>query len=72
MMTNIKHISPGKETTKSQMRKTGTRLKAEIDEDRGSPVFPTVSDTCSYSAATDSVQYDGESLDFGDDDVDFI
>lgn len=71
-MTNSKHISPGKETTTSQLLRTSSRLKADVDEDRASPGFPMVSDTCSPPGATDSVQYDGESLDFGDEGVDLV
>ena len=71
-MTNSKHISPGKEFTKSKFQRTSSRLKSETDEDRASPGCPMVSDSCSPSNATDSVQYDCESLDFGDEGVDLI
>lgn len=71
-MTNSKHISPGKEATKGQLQRTNSRRKAEADEDLASEGFPKLSDTCSPSRATDPVQYDGESLDFGDEGEDLI
>ena len=33
LMTNSKHISPGKEATKGQLQRTNSRRKAEADED---------------------------------------
>jgi len=66
LMTNSKDISPGKETTNGQLQRTNSRRKAQADEDLASAGFPKLSDTCSPSRATDPVQYDGESLDFGD------
>lgn len=66
-MAESKHNSPGKEAAKTQLQRTGTRRKAESDQDLSSQGFPMVSDTCSPSGATEAAQYDGESLDFGDD-----
>ena len=33
LMTNSKHISPGKEATKGQLQRTNSRRIAEADED---------------------------------------
>ena len=71
-MTNKTHITPERETRKCQTEWTGSRRKAENDEDCGSSEFPMVIDAYSPSDSTASMRYDCESLDFGNADMDLI
>jgi hypothetical protein len=66
LMTTTLHTSPVNQNTGNHLKQTGSRRNVETDEGNGSPLVPVESDICSPSDATESSQYDGESLDFGD------
>jgi hypothetical protein len=65
-MINREHTSPGRETRKSDPEWTSSHRDAQVDESREFRQVQMGDGTCSPSLSDATVQYDGESLDFGD------
>jgi hypothetical protein len=71
-MSNGLHITPDRQSKKNLSEWASTQLKAEVDGDWESSESPMANDSCSPYDLTASAQYNGESLDFGDPNVDLI
>ncbi len=64
--------TPGRKTSKYFIGEVNTQLKAAADDKLDSSGSPAANDICSPYGSTESPQYFGESLDFGDVDQDLI